>query len=74
MNPGLTWKNTDEENKQLQTLAGFHQPVFMPVFDLCIKTPEWKHRKFEKSQNVTKKLFMLEGGGKVGVSTKGKCE
>lgn len=32
---------------------GFHAPVFMHVFDLHVKTPEWKHKKLEEKKIPT---------------------
>ncbi len=47
-------------------------PVFMRIFDLRIKTPEWKHKKYEKIPKDRKKVFTLEGDGKVGVLANNK--
>lgn len=38
---------------------GFHPPVFMQVFDVHIKTPEWKHRKFEKKKEKIQTFLCL---------------
>ncbi len=56
-----------------QTSSSTHYTFFMRVTYLHIKTNEWKHRKFDKISKYRKKVFLLEGGGKV-VSTKDICE
>lgn len=50
--------------KRLQKVAlvCFHQPGFMCVFDLYIRVPEWKCRKFKRVPKYSKKrnVFTLE--------------
>ncbi len=62
-------ENTEREKQKL----GFHQDVFMCIFDMKIKIPEWKQEN-QKTLKISQKIFKLEGGGKVGVPTKDKCK
>lgn len=43
----------------------------MRIFNWCVKTG-WKQREVEKIPKYPKKVFTLQGGGKVEVLTKGK--
>ncbi len=43
------------------------------VFSKKIKIPEWKQEN-QKTLKISQKVFKLEGGGKVGVPTKGECK
>ncbi len=40
---------------------GFQPLVFMRIFDLRTKMPEWKHRKFEKNLQISQKIFYACG-------------
>ncbi len=58
-------------------LVGFQQPVFMPIFDLCIKHLSGNAENLKKILKCCLKAFLLEGGWKVGVWIKDKhkhCE
>ncbi len=57
-----------------QTVVGFPSVCFYAHFRFVHKNAWMETENLKNSLNIAKKVFTLEWGGKVDVSTKGKCK